>query len=381
MDKKIEGNLLVYLILGRIISTFVNLGLLFTLVNRWQKTRIKAILLLVATTINRSIVELIKMGNTLFASGSISSLSDYSAILMGIFGFSSAGMFLLFIDYFENERISTTRVALFIGSLCSYIVGVIILTTLSSSVVVTETYDFLSMVVLLIAPFFLVSVTIIGCYVLQNCKSYTYDKKHRQQLTLMQLSLMFFFLFTSIYITTSNLVVPYLGLTPNQVQLFLVLPQDVSLSIGAVLLWLAYARSTRVAFLQPQRIHKLIVVNYAGLPIFSYSFLDVGHSIDDSLITGGITAVSSLLGESLGVSSGIESISLESIEMMMENYDKFAVILFTERVSSFLKKAVCEFGSNFDTKYSHLVSDGVDISSFVGTETLVEQAFGLEAGK
>ncbi len=367
-----------YLILGRLLSTFVNLGLLFTLVHRWQKTRIKAILLLVVTTINRGIVELFKMNNALFGVDSVSPLIDSSAILMGVFGFSSAGMFLLFIDYFENERMSTNRVVLFIGSLCSYVVGMLILAALSSSVVETETFEFLSMLVLMIAPFFLVSVTIIGCHVLQNCKSYAYDKKHRQQLTLMQLSLMCFFLFTSIYITAYNLVVPYFGLTPDMVQILLVVPQDISLSVGAVLLWLAYARSTRVAFLQSQRMHKLIVVNYAGLPIFSYNFLGVEHSIDDTLISGGITAVSSLFGESLGVSSGIDSISLEGIEMMMENYDKFAVILFTERISGFLKKAIIEFGSNFDTKYSHLIDDGVDVSSFAGTEILVEQAFGLE---
>ncbi len=367
-----------YLIIARILSAFVNLGLLFTLVHRWQKTRIKAILLLVVTTLNRGIVESIKMATTLLAPDAISPLAEYSAILMGVFGFSSAGMFLLFIDYFENEQMSTNRVALFIGSLCSYIVGVSILTVLSSSVIETEMFDFLNMLVLLIAPFFLVSVTIIGCKVLQNCKSYAYDNKHRQQLTLMQLSLMCFFLFTSIYIIGYNLVAPYLGLAPDQVQLFLAIPQDISISVGAVLLWLAYARSTRVAFLQSQRMHKLIVVNYAGLPIFSYNFLGVEHSIDDTLISGGITAVSSLFGESLGVSSGIDSISLEGIEMMMENYDKFAVILFTERISGFLKKAIIEFGSNFDTKYSHLIDDGVDVSSFTGTEILVEQAFGLE---
>ena len=367
-----------YLILGRLLSAFVNLGLLFTLVHRWQKTRIRAILLLVVTTINRGIVESIKMVTTLLAVDSVSPLAEYSTLLMGVFGFSSAGMFLLFIDYFENERMSTNRVALFIGSICSYVVGVAILALLSSSVIETEMYDILSMLVLLIAPFFLVSVTIIGCRVLQNCKSYAYDNKHRQQLTLMQLSMMCFFLFTSIYITAYNLVVPYLGLTPDMVQILLVVPQDISLSVGAVLLWLAYARSTRVAFLQSQRMHKLIVVNYAGLPIFSYNFLGVEHSIDDTLISGGITAVSSLFGESLGVSSGIDSISLEGIEMMMENYDKFAVILFTERTSGFLKKAIIEFGSNFDTKYSHLIDDGVDVSSFTGTEILVEQAFGLE---
>lgn len=368
-----------YLIIARILSAFVNLGLLFTLVHRWQKTRIKAILLLVVTTLNRGIVESIKMATTLLTTDAISPLADYSVILMGVFGFSSAGMFLLFIDYFENERMSTNRVALFIGSLCSYIVGVSILTVLSSSVIDTEMFDFLNMLILLIAPFFLVSVTIIGCRVLQNCKAYAYDDKHRQQLTLMQLSLICFFLFTSIYITVYNLVLPYLELPPDQVQIFLVVPQDISLSVGAVLLWLAYARSSRVAFLQSQRMHKLIVVNYAGLPIFSYDFLSVEHSIDDTLISGGITAVSSLFGESLGVSSGIDSISLEGIEMMMENYEKFAVILFTERISGFLKKAITEFGSNFDTKYSHLISDGgVDVSSFVGTEILVEQAFGLE---
>ena len=233
---------------------------------------------------------------------------------------------------------------------------------------------------LMMVPLFLLCVCFLCYRALERCKAFAYGEEHRRQLTLMQLSLFTFFFIIPLLGMRQNMLALRVGITEEVVQL-LNCGVEAAMIAGVLLLWRAYAMSPRAAFLQPQRVYRLLAINEAGVPLFSYFFSKAGEQIDAALISGGISAVASLVGEAVGTSSPIRSIRLEELELMVRYFGGFTLLLFTERASRFLSQAMDNFGRAFSSTYGHLVEKAragpVDQRDFEGAVPLLERAFGL----
>ncbi|MFX0091562.1 MAG: hypothetical protein ACFFBD_07340 [Candidatus Hodarchaeota archaeon] len=359
--------------------------LLYTLILRWRQTHVKALLFLIGAYFlyflqfasvaffNFLTDFLIYYGVTERIQGLLTT-TTYLGI-SAIFG----GSFLLFIDYFENEQISIKHLMLIIGYLVfvytwefSWFFLTFYLSFIGSDKPFGLDGTYFNFLTLVIFGFYFYIGSICP-KTLQNMKKYAIDSEHRKQLSYMQWAIFVMF-FLSTLITTLEVLFEASIRTFSSI--FFVL-QYLSVIIGTFLFWLNYARSSRIALLQPQRIDKLLVLNESGLPLLSYEFTQTDGVIDESLITSSLTAVRSLLKEAIGTTSELRSITFGDREVMFIAMETFGVILFANRRSRFLQGALENFGKTFKDHYEDKIKDYVRPADFKDAEILVKKAFGL----
>lgn len=360
----------------RLVSLIVSFLLAYTLIIRWLESGIRVVFLFMIANLVSSFSNITSVIEVLFFFEEFNVTNLLSTVILSFFGILIASTYLLFIDYFENEHMSPEKVALAVAPISAYTIGILAVFLFSSSNYMDTNFLIFLNIVLLLVPVFMILIGTTSYRALENCKEFAYDSEHMKQLQNMQLGIVSLFIFTPVSITIVNILIGLVQPISDLRQIVYYTPQEIFLILGVFLMWKAYARSRRIAFLQPQRIYKLIVVNNAGLPVYSYNFLKSSKQIDESLVSGGVSAVSSMLGEVLGA-SGIQSISFESHKMMIRTYPKFNAILFAERESSFLRGALADFSAQFNTYYGEEVKDGVIAEDFRDAENFVLRAFGL----
>ncbi|MBD3405400.1 MAG: hypothetical protein GF411_04575 [Candidatus Lokiarchaeota archaeon] len=360
----------------RITSLLMTFLLSYTLIIRWLESKIRVVFLFMIANLISSTSNIASVIEVLFFFDSSTTLNLFSTVLLSFFGLIIASIYLLFIDYFEHEHMSPGKVALAVAPSSAYPLGILAVVLFSPTSYMEPNFLIFLNIVLLLVPLFMIAIGYSSYRALENCKEFAYDEEHLNQLVNMQLGIVCLFILTPISITITNIITPFLDNLGEFKQVIYYSPQEILLIIGGFLLWQAYARSRRIAFLQPQRVYKLIVVNNAGLPVYSFDFIESSKQIDESLISGGISAVSSMLGEVLGATD-IQSISFESHKMMIRTFTKFSVVLFAERESAFLLKAIDDFGSQFEVQFGDKIQDGVQPDHFDGTKNLVLRSFGL----
>ena len=141
---------------------------------------------------------------------------------------------------------------------------------------------------------------------------------------------------------------------------------------------LSYISYKKAAFLQPQRIEVLLVINKAGLPLLEYEFVKDSVEGDTNLISGAITAISALMKESLGVSSEVEKIQFHEKELLLKFSQGVAFILITSRTSTFLNRSLTTFSERFlETFKADIDSPALDSDTFLKIIPDLEKSFGL----
>ncbi|MFX0064466.1 MAG: hypothetical protein ACFFC7_20025 [Candidatus Hermodarchaeota archaeon] len=374
-----------------------------TLIKRYMETKISAIVFILGTT---SFVLITNFTEILFGLANFQNMvSNYTstsvyrilfeiltletinfnynsfiAIIFDALGFFTAGMFLLFIDYFENESISSTKLVLYIGSGIGYIIAACFAIGIDEIKIDPQFRAFVALAEFyfsLIVFFFLVYV-ILSCFrSIENVKHFAYDSTQLKQLFFMQLVIIFYYVVPLICIVTTRILSNILVLPDDVYLLIYVIISRMGVVLGNLILWRVYALTPRVAFLQPQRTHKLYVIADTGLLICSFNFR--GREEEDTpLLAGGLSAMKSLLKEAVGASSDIYTIKFRELELMVRSYNEFDVLLITERASYFLHKAIEVFADTFRKSYDLSDTSIINRAQFSNADILVKKAFGLE---
>jgi hypothetical protein len=299
-----------------------------------------------------------------------------SDIYFNVLGIITAGLILLFFSYFENERIPALRLVIYLTAASNFIVS-------ASNYIGVDNIDYnpdygllaeiangLANVVLI--PF-LLYVAISCSNSISSVKNFVYDQTQLRQLNVLQGVIIFYYVNTVVLRTFSNVFFN------NETLLFFfssILPR-ISVIIGSILLLNAYAFSKRVAFLQPQRMHQLVIVNDFGLPLFSFNFrLKDQNRADEYLFSGGLTAINSLLKEAIDTTSDIKSIKFTDVEIMVNRRDNFGVFLIVDRPSNFIRNALVTFANEFANNYD-TSGEIIEKNQFKGADNLVKKTFGL----
>ncbi|MFW9991719.1 MAG: hypothetical protein ACFFD4_06640 [Candidatus Odinarchaeota archaeon] len=368
--------------------------LIVTLFIRYRQTKIPVILLLLFNSIVGVFSYSAEMLSIITNYQLVSSVEYFSSnfytasnlIFQGL-GLISACMILLFIDYFANESFSHSRLAISVGVVTGYTVSVFFMLGLSDSVTgnlgdyLDPVYGFLIPLTMVLSTLgtavFLLYVFASGYRSIESVKTYAIGSEQKKQLSLMQVALLFYYVVTVLSISfisffLSSDPVPYeLGF------IFLNIIPRASVMIGDVLLWITYARSTSASFLQPQRMDTLLVIKKTGIPVYTHDFR-VKQETDSILLSGGITAIKSLLKEAVGTATEIVSIKFLDKELLVSSRKEFGAFLIVDRPSRFLVKALTNFSQEFEEEYSKVLADDlVDSTAFQGAEKLVRAAFGV----
>ena len=306
--------------------------------------------------------------------------------LFPFFGGISGGFFMMFIDYFENERINPIH-----GFVYGIFLGAFILNVMYQVVapdlfplnpIETNTIYFLIINFLFStnfpASYFVVFVIIVTLAALRRIKRSTEDENQRRQVTLMQWSIILYYLVTLVVIAgayqledllDSNLVVVLKHIAPH-----------INVILGGIMIYQAYVKAP-VGFLQFHNIEKLLAINKSGLLLFSYDFTTTDNTSNerDLLLSGGVHAILNLFTEMINAEQ-IRMIQFLDKKIMLSQNDNFIFFLLVDRISSFLWSALDSFGTMFNLKYGLEDQEYAVVSKnvFDGAETLLKIAFGRQ---
>ena len=108
-------------------SLFVNFVFFVVLLSRFRSTKVKALQLLMLTSIFDIIIEILSLYQAFInIDNVISHYISTGTSIFNLFGILTAGTFLIFIDYFESSTFKTKNLLLFISTLIAHSFYVVI---------------------------------------------------------------------------------------------------------------------------------------------------------------------------------------------------------------------------------------------------------------
>jgi len=375
-------------LLELVISSFI----FYKLSKRWRETRITVVSLLAGVYLLFIIFVLIEFIFLLvnFNDPVGFYLQEWNIFvwLFPFFGGISGGFFMMFIDYFENERLNPIH-----GFIYGIFLGAFILNVMYQIVAPevfplnpTETNTIYLLVINFLfstnfpASYFVIYIIIVTLGALRRIKRCSEDKNQRKQVTLMQWSIILYYLVTLIIIVGAYQLEDLLD--PNLVVILKHIAPHINVILGGIMIYQAYVKAP-VGFLQFHNIEKLLTINKSGLLLFSYDFTATvkgsPSSEKDLLLSGGVHAILNLFTEMIHAEN-IRMIQFLDKKIMLSQNENFIVFLLVDRISSFLWSALDSFATMFNLKYGLEDQEYAVVTKnvFDDAETLLKIAFGRQ---
>ncbi len=357
------------------------------LYRRWQVTRIKVVAILssfyllfliyVAIEFFFYILNFNDPVNFYLQEGNV------IVFLFPFFGGMSAGFFLLFIDYFENESINPIHgffYGIFFGAFILNIMFQLFYPALGSlevSPLILSLQNFLFSTNFP-ASYFIIYVVVVTLRSLRRIKASIDDTAQKKQISLMQLAIVFYYFLTMIVVAGGYQLAELLD--PVTVVFLRHIAPHISVIIGGIMIFQAYVKAP-IGFLQFQKLEKIMVINRSGLLLFSFDFRSSKEEANsqDALFSGGVFALITLFSDMIKTKN-IKMINFQDKRIMLSHNENFVTFLIVDRITSFLWGALDSFSNMFNLKYGlddHEYSV-VPKSVFKDAETLLRIAFGRQ---
>jgi hypothetical protein len=379
-----------------LLEIIINGTLLALLIRRWKECKLKVIAILCGMYF--LYLFFIAFELTLFTLHFDDPVTFYLQdklviTLLPFFGGISAGFFLLFIDYFLTDKVSPVHSAIYGAYLGSFILNAIYLIVIpeifgrGDLVIVPESQSLFTIVLIFLdilfstnfpVSYFVIYVLFITLHSLNKIKSQIQEAAQKKQIIYMQSTIVFYYFFTMVLIVAAfqlaNSFDPVLHVFIRHIA------PHISLIIGSIMMYFAYVKA-KTGFLQFQRIEKVMVINRAGLLLFSYDFglEETKSEQQDLLLSGGVFAVLTLFSE-LIKSRNIQLIHFQDKNILLSHNDNFIVFLMVDRVTGFLWGALESFNRMFNLNYSSEFQELAVVPKhlFNDAEVLLKLAFGLQ---
>ncbi|WP_457556710.1 hypothetical protein [Candidatus Harpocratesius sp.] len=117
-------------------------------------------------------------------------------------------------------------------------------------------------------------------------------------------------------------------------------------AVGSFFVALAYSKNTEVSYIVPYDCYRLIILDKNGIPAYSYDFIE-GTDQLEVFISGALSAINTVMESAVGFKSKIKTIYLEKSALIMDLQEHFGAVLFANRSSVLLQKALKTFLSIF----------------------------------
>ncbi|MFX0150796.1 MAG: hypothetical protein ACFFAJ_08460 [Candidatus Hodarchaeota archaeon] len=378
-----------------LLEIMVNGMVFFRLWKRWNKTRITVVAILCGFYLMYLIFVMVEFALILLNFDNPVNFYLQEGFVVNMFPFfggMSAGFFLLFIDYFITDKVSSVHTAIYGAFLGAFILNIIYQMLFPGIIdpeniqAVQQGWNAYTILLLFMsilfttnfpATYFVIYVLVISMVSLFKIKKVIQDDLQKKQVSFMQLTIIFYYFFTMILIVGAyqfeNLFYP------DMLVFIRHLAPHVSVIIGSSMMYQAYAKAP-TGFLQFQRIEKLMVINRSGLLLYSFTFdEDAKSDAQDVLLSGGVFAVLTLFSEIIKTKN-IRMIHFQENKIMLSHHDSFIVFLVVDNITKFLWSALDSFSNMFNLKYSPEEQEIsiVPKSLFEDANILLNLAFGLQ---
>ncbi len=148
-------------------------------------------------------------------------------------------------------------------------------------------------------------------------------------------------------------------------------------SIGLLIFALGYLQNTQLAYLVPYQCYKILILKKSGLTCYAKDF-EREQQIEDILISGAISAISSIMESALGFKSELKEIKLTNAVMILDLREDFSGILIANKFSTVLKNALISFNNQFQEKFFPSLRTNdvcLDTDDQVKIENLIKNIF------
>jgi len=381
-----------------ILELTISIILLLSLLSRWRKTRIPVIGILVSLYISfiafvgfefffylvnfETVIEFYLSGENIIS------------FLFPFYGGISAGVFLLFIEFYRKDRVSPLRASIYGAFLGAFIFNMIFyllfpevsITNSGSSIqnITNLSTLFLSVVQILFstnfpAAYFVGYVIIDTLLSLQKSKRKIHSRMEKKLILMLQFAIIFFFFFPMILVVTAEV---FRNNASSELLFFLQhLAPHISVFIASLLIYRSYIKAP-LGLLQFHRLQKLIVINKAGLLLFSYDFDQSDGTRNnkverDVLFSGGVLAVLTIFKEMIETTD-IELIKFQEEIVMLSNNENFIIFLVADHESRFLWSALHGFTRIFTLKHGSEAEELTVVPNYIFEDTgdLIKLTFG-----
>ena len=317
------------------------------------------------------------------------------ASLFPFYGGISAGIFLLFIEFFRKDRVApihTLVYGIFLGAFLLNMIFKVVFPEFTTSIeqaTIVETFDLSAVIFLLInvlfttnfpAAYFISYAIIVTLFSLQKIKDQVTEVNQKRQLIFLQATIIFFY-------GVPILLTILTRFTENSLNLELLvflrhLAPHISVIIGSFFIYIAYVKAP-LGLLQFHTLEKLLVINDSGLLLYSYDFLpkvdsDGDHRDRDVLFSGGVLAVLNLFTEMIETTE-MQMIQFQEQIIMLSNNKNFITFLIADHTSRFLWNALNAFSQIFTLKFGSDAKELTVVPKHVFEDALeiVRLTFGL----
>ncbi|MDD1777961.1 MAG: hypothetical protein LUQ65_07300 [Candidatus Helarchaeota archaeon] len=144
-------------------------------------------------------------------------------------------------------------------------------------------------------------------------------------------------------------------------------------SIGAAFSGIGLSKNPDVVFVLPFKVQNLLVINASGICLFSEKFYETS-GIDDVLVSGMISAITSFMNETFGAKSQLREIIFGDMHVLLDLRKKIGVILVSDASSQVLKDALSKFTDYFESTFSE-VPEPIDVTKFSSAAEGVRKFF------
>ena len=299
------------------------------------------------------------------------------SFLFPFYGGIAAGVFLLFIEFYRKDRVSPVRASIygaFIGAFIFNMIFYLLFPEISISSTSSSIQNlgdlgnlFLSVIQALFstnfpAAYFVGYVIVDTLLSLQKSKRKIHKRIEIRLILMLQLAIVFFFFFPMIFVVTAEV---FSNNFTSELFFFLKhLAPHISVFMGSLLIYRSYVKAP-LGLLQFHRLQKLIVINKAGLLLYSYDFNQTDKTQTSKV-------------EQMIETTDIEMIKFQEEIVMLSTNDNFIIFLVADHESRFLWSALHGFSRVFNLKHGSEAEELTVVPNYIFEDTadLIKMTFG-----
>lgn len=147
--------------------------------------------------------------------------------------------------------------------------------------------------------------------------------------------------------------------------------------IGVSIIAYTYQYYPKLYYILPFKALRLIVINNnSGIPIFTYTWNSGRAIIDETLFSGMIQAIGTIIKESLN-HGDVQEVRLTKGVLLIQSNEQYPIscALASTKSSKILQDSLSNFHLRFVKKFAELIDKTDDVSKFDSAKSIVESSF------
>ena len=263
---------------------------------------------------------------------------DWVSLMDGFQGIIIGFLIILFLEAYESSHPNPLKIALatFFATTSLYF---LLILGLGKIELVQEWFQFV-FIGFFIIPAYFIFILITSHISISRMKKYVSKFQRMKMNGLLGFVYMTFGGITAANAIGQNFLFQNFDVTKTSQYFYYVIFMQLIFIIAYSWFYFALLKDNNPGVFQPQKIDKIIIISSSGIPVYTKDIEVEVQQIDDTLLTGALTAISAVLKEATNAGGDLRLIQLGDQNLMISTTEHFALVVFTYQTTTFLKEAI-----------------------------------------